>query len=332
MPDIQTTSFAFLHPYYLYALIPVALLFFLRRREGSIGSITFGSLMLLKKLGKRPGGRIGWLSLSLLTLGLALGIIALARPQRINEQEFSTSSGIDMVIAFDLSGSMKAPDMVVNGRYVSRLIAGKLVISDFVQKRSNDRFGLVGFAARPKVFSPLTLDHAIVQEHIRDIDTDMMDADGTAIGSAIAAASTRLEERKETKSKVIVLVTDGASNSGELTPLEAAQLAKKLDIRIYTIALGTEDGRVPGLMGGKQEFDEETLKEIAKVTGGEHFRAQTTKMFVDAFNSIDKLEKTEAKRHTVRRVEELFPLILGMALALAALGLLLELLRPRPAP
>lgn len=328
---INETVLQYLYPYYLYGLIPLLFLFFLRRKEGSIGSITFSSLAILKRFGKKPAGRIGFISLTLIVLSLATGIIALSRPQLVNEREFTKTSGIDIMIDFDLSGSMEMADMVVNNYRVSRLDAAKYVIREFIKGRPNDRFGIVGFAGKPKIFSPLTLDHFLVESHIKDFDPRMMNEDGTAIGSAIAAACTRLEERKDTKSKIIILVTDGASNSGELTPIEAAQLAAKLNIKIYTIAIGTESGRLQGA-AARQEFDEETLIEIARITKGEHFRAKTTKMFVDAFSSIDALEKSEAQKHIIRKVKELFPIFSAFAVLFAILGIFTAIVRPRPAP
>lgn len=320
----------FAYPGLLYLLIPAVLLLFLRRRDGAGGSIAYGSLFLLSKLGRKPGGRIGFFSLLLIFLSIAAGIFALARPQVVNQTEHTKSSGIDIMIAFDLSGSMEQyNDMILNGRQTSRLHVAKLVVEDFIQKRPNDRIGIVGFAGKTKVFSPLTLDHDILRWQVARFNSSLIDSDGTAIGSAIAASSTRLQEQKDTKSKIIILVTDGASNVGELTPMEAANLAHKLGIKIYTIAIGA-DGRLTSL--GVNEFDEETLKAISALTGAEHFRAKSTQMFVNAFDSIDKLEKSEAIRLTIKRKHELFPWLIGLSVLLASLGGVIEVIRPRPAP
>lgn len=321
-------TFEFVHPNFLYLLIPLVLLLFLRRREGAGGSIAFGSMMIMGRLGRKPGGRVGLLGSLILVLAIAAGIVGLARPQIVNEREFTTTSGIDILIAFDLSTSMRDNnDMVVNRYRTNRLEAAKFVISEFITHRKNDRIGLVGFAGRPKVFSPLTLDHDLVMSQIEILQPELMQMDGTAIGSALAAASSRLEERRDTKSKIIILVTDGASNAGELSPIEAAKLAAKLGIKVYTIAVGREG---PG--GDPAYFDENTLKQIAKITGGEHFRARDTQMFVNAFDSIDKLEKSEAKHHIVRKEHDLFPWFVALAAALTTLGALAEITRRRPAP
>lgn len=320
-------TFEFAHPNFLYLLIPAFLLLFLSRREGAGGSIAFGSLMILGRLGKKPGGRVGLLGSFIFFLALAAGVIGLARPQLVNEKEYTTTSGIDILIAFDLSTSMsESYDMAVNRQRTNRLTAAKLVVSEFITHRKDDRIGLVGFSARPKIFSPLTLDHALIHSQIERMVPQMMQMDGTAIGSALAAASSRLEERKDTKSKIIILVTDGASNSGELSPIEAAKLAAKLGIKIYTIAVGREDA------GGVANFDENTLQQIAKLTGGEHFRARDTQMFVNAFDSINRLEKSEAKHHIVRKEHDLFPWLVALAAALTTLGALVEITRRRPAP
>ena len=162
---------------------------------------------------------------------------------------------------------------------------------------------------------------------------DAISSDGTAIGSAIAAAATRLNSRKKTKSKVIILITDGVSNSGQLSPLEAASAAAKLGIRIYTIAVGTEEGQLGrGFQRGEDNFDEPTLKKIAATTGGEHFRATDTNKLLLAFSSIDELEKNEAKLYTIRKVREIFMYFLIAAGIFSALGMSCYVLKPTPAP
>ena len=148
----------------------------------------------------------------------------------------------------------------------------------------------------------------------------------------LAAAATRLDDRKETKSKIIILVTDGASNSGQISPLVAAENAAKLGIKIYTIAVGTEEGTLANGMVVQSEFDEPTLRKIAQLTGGEHFRATNMASFNKAFTSIGKLEKSEAKVQTVRHIEEYFMYFLVTGAALALLGLSLQVLKPTPAP
>lgn len=322
----------FASPDWLWLLIPLALLLFLHRGMGASGSIDHPSARFIARLSTKPksvAGRIGGVCIVLACMALTL---SLARPQLVNERSFSTASGIDIMIAFDLSYSMETRDMIVQRQRVQRLIAAKLVINNFIQSRPDDRIGVVGFAGRTKSFCPLTLDHNLCMEIINRFTPELIEADGTAIGSAIAAAASRLNERKDTKSKIIILVTDGANNSGQINPIEAAQAAAKLGIKIYTIAVGTEGGRMSNRINASQEFDEKTLREIAKRTKGEHFRAKDTEMLKNSFQTIDTLEKSEAKRHTIRSVYELFPYMLSLAALMGLLSLALTTFSPRPSP
>ena len=323
----MTEHFQFAQPEWLYALPFILCLIILRRRRGAEGSITYPTVRFIASLARTPQSLAGKIGALCFVLAAAAIAIALARPQHVEDKTFRTVNGIDIMIAFDLSYSMETPDMVLNRMPINRLVAAKHVITQFVDSRPDDRIGIVGFAGKTKSFCPLTLDHALVNSIIRDFHPRMIQADGTAIGSAIAAAATRLDDRKDTKSKIIILVTDGASNSGQISPLVAAENAAKLDIKIYTIAVGTEEGTlVPS------EFDEPTLRKIAQPTGGEHFRATNMASFNKAFTSIGKLEKSEAKVQTVRHIEEYFMYFLVTGAALALLGLSLQVLKPTPAP
>lgn len=319
----DTNNIHILHHQWLY-LIPLLILFlFLKHRSGSAGFVFYPTVRLVSQLLSHPKDLAGRVGNILLVLAGIMLVIALARPQLINEKERIKVNGVDIMIAFDLSGSMEIPDMVLQGRRVMRLNAAKFVTMDFIKKRPNDRIGLVGFSGKTRTFSPITLDHAVCQYMINNFQLGMFEEDGTAIGSALAAAATRLEDIKTAKSRIIILVTDGASNSGKLSPLEASKAVAKLGIRIYTIAVGTD---------GSGDFDEPTLKEIATMTGGEHFRAKDTGSMLNAFTSIDKLEKSEAEKHIVRRIQELFPWFLTAALFLATLGIAAPLTTRPPAP
>ena len=185
-----------------------------------------------------------------------------------------------------------------------RINAAKKIITEFIDRRPDDRIGIVSFAARPYTVAPITLDHQILEYTLRDVALVKDRAEGgTAIGSAIVAAGDRLEtlaretEKKDPKSvsKVIVLVTDGASNSGQLSPIEASGLVAELGIKVYPVGIGTPQGRIRGVNTG-QEFDTETLKEIAKITGGDYYRARDYLGLREAFKSIDDLEKIEIER------------------------------------
>lgn len=345
-------EFIFGSPNWLWALIPFALLLLLRRRKGAVASLAHPTIRFVAPYLNTPFTLAGRIGPFLLTLaGMAL-IVALARPQWLHKHEEQLVSGIDIMVACDLSGSMVAQDMVFatqddRGRrrnvVVNRLTAAKHVINEFVAGRPNDRIGLVAFAGKAKLCSPLTLDHAIVRHIIeqfylasrdpfgRGIRPGYMEEDGTAIGTAIASAATRLDERHDTKSKIIILVTDGANNRGTISPIEAARQAAALGIKIFTIAIGKDD-RISSHTADVDTFDEKTLQEIAELTGGRFYRASSGTRLMKAFESIDKLEKTKAKRRTFISYDELYAYPLSVAIALILLSLSISLLRPRFAP
>jgi Ca-activated chloride channel family protein len=214
-----------------------------------------------------------------------------------------------------------------------------MVVDDFINRRPDDRMGLIAFAGRPRDASPVTLDHkwlrkALGKLRLNDIyDNGTVKDQGTAIGSAIAAAASRLEAR-DAKSKIIVLITDGASNSGKISPIAAAELCKTLGIKIYTIAIGSSDARVdPSIMRFPyQEFDLPTLRKIASLTGAEHYWAQDLESLKQSFTTIDQLEKTDAKSYTVIEDTELFPWFLGVTLLVALASATVLSLNPPPSP
>ena len=341
-----TREFTFAQPGWLWALPAVLLFLFLRRRSGTTASLVHPTIRFAAASLKRPSTLAGRIGPICLVLAMASLIVALARPQWKNQHTEDTVSGIDIMIACDLSGSMASQDMLFTeqdslGRkqrtVIDRLTAAKYVISEFISGRPNDRIGLVAFAGKAKLCSPLTLDHGIVRYIIRefyladDRRPGYITEDGTAIGTAIASAALRLDERKETKSKVIILVTDGMSNRGSISPVDAAKQAAELGIKIFTIAIG-KDERLSRYTANVDTFDEKTLKEIARLTGGQFYRASSGARLQKAFESIDKLEKTEAKRRTLISFDELFPWPLAAAALFLVLGIALNFARPRPAP
>lgn len=341
-----TREFTFAQPEWLWALPVLLLLLFLRRRRGTTASLVHPTIRFAAAQLHRPATLAGRVGPVLLLLAMASLIVALARPQWKNQHTEQTVSGIDIMIACDLSGSMASQDMLFTtqdrlGRKqraaIDRLTAAKHVISEFIAGRPNDRIGLVAFAGKAKLCSPLTLDHGIVSYIIRefyladDRRPGYIAEDGTAIGTAIASAALRLNERQETKSKVIILVTDGMSNRGSISPIDAARQAAELGIKIFTIAIG-KDERLSRYTANVDTFDEKTLREIASITGGQFYRASSGARLQKAFESIDKLEKTEAKRRTLISFDELFPWPLAASALFLTLGLLLNFARPRPAP
>ena len=348
----STQEFIFGEPGWLWLLLLLPALLLLRRRSGTATGILHPTLSFVAAHLRRPATLAGRLGPVFLSLAAAAVIVALARPQWRNTYEEQKVSGIDIMLACDLSGSMAERDMVFKVRdnrnrlrqtAVDRLTAAQHVLKEFISGRPNDRIGLVAFAGKAKLCSPLTLDHGIVRYVIDQFylahpgsfgqaaRPGYIEQDGTAIGSAIASAATRLNERQETKSKVIILVTDGVNNSGSITPVEAAKQAAALGIKIFTIAIG-RDERLSRYTAKIDTFDEATLKEIAQITGGRFYRASSGAGLLKAFSSIDQLEKTDVKRRTLQSYDELFPWPLGLACILLALGCLLNYTRPRPAP
>ena len=315
--------FRFAQPGWLLLLIPALLLLLLRRGKGSEAAVIFPNLSVLVSLGRRVR-RVAWsIGLPLAFLALFAAILAMARPVWRNQYQSRTASGIDIMIAFDVSLSMKIDDFVDQGAKVPRIVVAKKVVDDFISRRPEDRMGLVAFAGRPRDASPITLDHQWLRSSLNQLklfeqDIGTIREQGTAIGSALSAASVRLEAR-DAKSKIIVLITDGASNSGKISPLEAAEHAKTLGIKIYTVAIGTTEGRVDRsvMTFPYQEFDLPTLQKIAAQTGGEHYWAQDLATLKKTFTTIDRLEKTDSKSLTVIDDTELFPWFLGSTLLLA---------------
>ena len=331
------THFRFAQPGWLLLLIPALLLLALRRGKGSDSAVIFPNLSVLVSLGKRVR-RLPWnFGIPLLFLTLFLAILALARPVWRNEYQSRSASGIDIMIAFDVSLSMDIDDFVDQGTKAKRIDVAKKVVDDFITKRPDDRIGLVAFAGRPRDASPITLDHQWLRNALNELRLNderrmgTIQEQGTAIGSALAAASSRLEDRNA-RSKIIVLITDGASNSGKISPLEAAEHAKTLGIKIYTVAIGTTEGRVdPTIMRFPyQEFDLPTLQKIATLTGAEHYWAQDLAALKRTFTTIDQLEKTDAKSLTVIDDSELFPWFVGITLLTAFAAAAYMALNPPP--
>jgi Ca-activated chloride channel family protein len=252
-------------------------------------------------------------------ISLAFIIIVIARPQAVNSWEETESQGIDIVLALDVSGSMLAQDLQPN-----RLEAAKKVASEFVTDRKNDKIGLVIFAGESFTQCPLTTDHKVLLNLLKDVNFGMIE-DGTAIGLGLANSVNRLKD-SPSKSKVVILLTDGTNNRGQIAPLTAADLAKSYGIRVYTIGVGTK-GMAPTpvqtpfgmrIQNMPVDIDEKTLTEIASLTGGQYFRAVDTEGLREVYSEIDQMEKYLISVQNVTRKQELF-----LPFALAALALIL---------
>ena len=262
----------------------------------------------------------------LYALGLALLVVALARPRRGLDESRVRTEAVDIVLAMDVSPSMRALDLSTPGRRMDRLQAVMGVLDDFIRRRDRDRIGLLVFAGMPYTVAPLTLDHGWLRERVKTLRVGMV-GDSTAIGSALASAVNRLKD-SVAKSKVIVLLSDGSNNAGRIAPDEAAQLARATGIKVHTIAVGTDQGSAPvpvNVFGVEQliqqpvELDEPQLIRIAEATGGAFFRATNLKKLEEIYQHIDKLERTAIEVDQFTRFEETFG---GWALAgLLLLGL-----------
>ena len=270
----------------------------------------------------------------ILWLAWILLIAAVARPQWVGEMVSLPTTGRDLMLAIDISGSMATEDMQVNNDYVDRLSVVKAVISQFLDARKGDRVGLVLFGTNAYVQAPLTFDLKSVKKLM--IEAPVGIAGGkTAIGDAIGLTVKRLRERQN-EEKVVILLTDGANNVGEIPPIKAAELASVDGIKIYTIGVGAEEMRVPSLFGSlagrttnpSADLDEETLSKIAEATQGRYFRAKDTNTLAQIYELIDKLEPIEQEPETYRPFQVLYYWPLGISLCLFLSLLLIDVVRP----
>ena len=305
----------FAHPFFLPLLLLLPLLAWLKGKRGQPPAFLYSSVRLVEGLTRARRSRAGAILAALRWLVLAAFIIALAQPRLMKSTTTVKASGIDIVCALDLSGSMNTPDYVINGRQISRINMAKPVLQEFIEGRPNDRIGLVVFAAQAFIATPLTLDHDYLLENIDRLGIGSINSDATAIGDGITTALNRLRDLKA-KSKIIVLMTDGANNSGKIDPITATKAARALGVKIYTIGLGNRE--IVQAMGLPAGFlpDEDTLQQIAQMTGGKYYRADNAEKFKAIYAEIDKLEKTEAVINKFAQFDELFPWFVSCGLAL----------------
>ena len=273
-----------------------------------------------------------WLSrliLLLLSLCWLATVAALSRPLWIGEPVALPTNGRDILLAVDISGSMERDDMQLNGRQVNRLVAVKSVVGDFVIERQGDRLGLILFGEKAYLQTPLTFDRLTMQSLLEEAQIGFAGTNGTAIGDAIGLAVKRLQDRPE-HHRVVILLTDGANNAGELEPLKAADLAQRANVKIYTIGIGAEVQETWGLFGKRvtnpsADLDEATLTSIAQMTGGQFFRARDPEELKAIYAELNRLEPLEQDAETIRPVATLFHWPLGIALALSLLIAVLRL-------
>jgi len=323
-------------PWFLLLFIPAILIFWLARRRSRLRDPVFP----IASRAAIPAAR-GWrlwlarIAPILTPAAAALFILAAARPQAGREIREVVSEGIDMALAVDVSGSMRCEDF----RPQNRLFVAKEVAKQFLRGREQDRIGLIAFAGRSELISPLTLDYEGLSALIEGLDFGML-PDGTAVGAAIAQGAERLRHAKG-KSRVLILLTDGISNAGAVDPITAARLAAAVGVRIYTIGAGTK-GEAPfpvddPILGRhyvwvRSDVDEPTLRSVAEITGGRYFRATTAELLAEVYREIDALEPSQVELRSYTKWAEAGPRALGAGLALLALDLLLgaTLLRRYP--
>ncbi len=267
---------------------------------------------------------LAWLPRALQVLGLTLIVLALAGPRRSNDRTVIRSDGLDIMLAVDTSGSMRAEDFSIQGRNVDRLTVAKGVIAEFVDKRPFDRIGVVVFGEEAFTHVPLTLDHDTLRRVLDAVQIGVAGENRTAIGQAIAVASKRLKELTA-PSKVLILLTDGQSNAGRFSPIEAAELARDVGVKIYTIGVGSTGGTgFFAAMRGGDGVDEKTLTAVAESTGGKYFRATNTASLRKIYETIDELEPSPAEVEQIVQHTELFRWLLAPGLLLVALQVLLS--------
>jgi Ca-activated chloride channel family protein len=305
----------FAHPYFLLLLLLLPLAAWLKGNRGQPPAFLYSSLKLVEGLTRARRSRAGNFLAALRWLTLAIFIFAFAQPRLSKSTTEVRASGIDIVCALDLSGSMNTPDYIVNGQQVSRIDMARPVLKQFIEGRPNDRIGLVVFAAEAFIAAPMTLDHDYLLETVDRIGIGTINSDATAIGDGITTALNRLRELKS-KSRLIVLMTDGANNSGKIDPITATHAAQALGVKIYTIGLGNRD--IVQQMGLPLGYlpDEDTLQQISEFTGGRYYRADNSEKFQKIYAEIDKLEKTEAVINKYTEYRELFAWFIAGGLAL----------------
>jgi Ca-activated chloride channel family protein len=329
----------FLQPewFWLLALLPLVLLW--RGRRGPVAAIEYSDVSLAREVARRGRSKIGMLMWMLPILAGALMIVGLARPQRAHGRSEVTANGIDIVLGLDVSGSMQALDFQIEHQRVNRIEVVKTVVSKFIDERPDDRIGIIAFAGAPYLVSPITLDHDWLQQNLERVSVGGVD-DGTAIGSAIAAGVNRLR-LTQAKSKVIILLTDGVNNTGKISPIAAAEAAKAMGVKIYTIGVGVRgDAPIPvrdavgnaRMVMAKVDVDEKTLQAVADATGGKFYRATDTDSLQKIYEQINRLERNAQTVQKFEHTEELYSWALIPALGILGFSLLLQQTRLRRLP
>jgi Ca-activated chloride channel family protein len=313
----------------------------LKGKRGRPPAFLYSSVQLVRAVLNVSRSRSGGFLAALRWLALALFIVALAQPRLTKSETQMKASGIDIAVAVDLSGSMASMDFEVGGERVNRIDMAKTVLKKFIEKRPSDRIGLIAFGTDAYIAAPLTLDHDFLNRNLDRLDLDAIDGTRTAIGSGLSTAINRLREQKS-KSKIVILMTDGQNNAGKLAPLTVAEAAQSLGVKVYTIGVGMR-GNAPMPVGRDMfgrvvyrptpvDIDEDTLTKIADMTAGKYYRADNAEHFQQIYAEIDKLEKSEAVVKKYTEYNELFAWFLasGMTVLLVEQMLKHTILRRLP--
>jgi Ca-activated chloride channel family protein len=329
----------FLNPEFLWLLALLPLLALWRGRKGRVAAVEYSNVEIARTVARETRSRPARWTTMLRLLVATLLIVGLARPQFGRGRAEVQASGVDLMLAVDVSGSMEALDFTLNGQPANRLDCVKSVVAKFIEARPDDRIGMIAFAGAPYLVSPLTLDHEWLKQNLDRVRTGLVE-DSTAIGSALATSVNRLRDQPS-KSKIVVLLTDGMNNAGKVAPQTAAEAAKALGVKVYTIGAGAQ-GEAPmpvkdqfgrkQIVMAKVDVDEDALKKISAETGGKFFRATDTDSLKKIYAEIDRMEKTT---HQVKKFEkhyELFAFAVLPGLALLGLTLGLEQTRFRRLP
>ena len=306
----------FANPNYLYLLLLLipAIAWYIWKQKGAQASLQVSATSAFSKMPKTYKAYLRHINFAILLGSIAFIIVVLARPQSTDNWSKTDTEGIDIMISLDVSGSMLAADFKPN-----RVEAAKDVAAQFINGRPTDNIGLVIFAKESFTMCPMTTDHAVLLNLLKDVNTELIDGNATAIGNGLATAINRIKDG-QAKSKTIILLTDGTNNSGDVAPVTAAEIAKTFGIRVYTIGVGTIGtapfpARTPYgttvYQDMKVDIDEPTLKDIAAITGGQYFRATDKSKLLSIFDEIDKMEKTKISvREFSKKQEEYLPFAL----------------------
>ena len=345
----MTGEFEFQFPWVLALLGLLPIYALLRGKTGKLSALTFSSAEIARAAGAQARSAAGRFLFFLRLLVVALGIVALAGPRLANYHVETETPGIDIMLVLDLSWSMEAIDMAP-AEILSRFACASGVLKDFIAKRPNDRIGLIAFSGQPYLASPLTLNHAWLDENLARLHIGIITDLGTAIGDAVVVAAKRLKAVPNSKSRIMILLTDGDNNMGKIDPLPAAQLAAALGVKIYTIGIGIEapcnlpafepatgnfrlDAKgniIPTLL--LQPANYTVLGKMADLSGGHFFRATNQRELQNIYNRIDRLEKSEVKLRRFATYEPLFQWPLLAALGWLVLELVLANTRFRRVP